>query len=75
MAKKQSGEGDIVCGPRYALREESSSTRLTAEVAYSFEERLIDPDDEDQDDAWTRLKGSSKELARRRSMGYTKTPS
>ena len=43
-----------------------------AEFSLSYEERLLDPEEKEGDDAWTRLKGSSRDLALKRSMGYEK---
>ncbi|CAE7414821.1 pol, partial [Symbiodinium microadriaticum] len=63
---------DIACGPCAALRCEKPATMAVAEVSLSYEERLLDPEEEEGDDSWTRLKGSSKELALERSMGYEK---
>ena len=72
IAKMQRGEGDIICGPCFALREESTASHLSVEAAYSYEERLVDPEDEDGGRFLDSSKGSSKELALRRSMGYEK---
>ena len=63
---------DIVCGPCAALRSDKPATLAMGELSLSFEERLLDPEEEEGDDSWTRLKGSSRELALRRSMGYEK---
>ncbi|CAE7633092.1 pol [Symbiodinium sp. CCMP2456] len=54
---------DIVCASCAALRAEKPATMAVGEFSLGYEERLIDPEDEEGDDSWTRLEGSSKELA------------